>query len=256
MPNVEQRAWGVAGRATGNSVAAGVTALATMIGLGGVEATIVGAVGGSLAEESVAVVASLRERRLRNLERFGGATSKAAAKELNELLREASGDPSTLELLAQAAEAAARSFDDWKIDLLARVFVDGLRNQDSIDVAAVVLDVVKQLEVLHLHVLDRLPGPIYDPRDGRSVDAAVPVSGLEQPSAATSRSGPDLSEVIHMVVGKLVALGLAVKVDKGTWDTIGTPMYMITRLGNRVRLLLRERGTDLLQDGNSQSADA
>jgi hypothetical protein len=253
VAEIERRAWSVAGRATGNSIAAGVTVLATMIGLGGAEATTVGALGGSVAEEGVAIVASWRARRLRNVERFGSAASEAAAESLSDLLREAAANPYALELLAQTAEAAARSLDDWKIDLLARAFVDGLRNQDNIDVAAVTVDAVRQIEVLHLYALDRLPATVYEAGEERYTNA-LPIPDLARPSEIASRLGPDLSEVIHMVMGKLVTLGLAVEVDRGTWETLGVPAYMITRLGDRVRHLLRERGSLLDEPSSSPRA--
>jgi hypothetical protein len=230
-----------------------VTALATLAGLGPAEATTVGALSGSLAEEGVSLIASLRERRLRNVERFSAVAVEAAGVPLSDLLEDAAGDPAALELLAQTVEAAARSLDDWKIDLLARAFVDGLRHSETVDASAVIIDVVRQLEVLHLHALDRLPATVYEPGERRYLEAR-PIPDLARPSDRTSTPGPDLGEVIHAVMGKLVTLGLAVEVDRGTYETLGVPAYMITRLGDRARHLLQDRGS-LLERVQRQHSD-
>ncbi|NMO57524.1 hypothetical protein HH310_40955 [Actinoplanes sp. TBRC 11911] len=217
-----------------------------MIGLGPAEATTVGAFGGSLAEEGIALITSWRARRLRNVEQFGLAVDQATSAALDDLLKNVSGDPTALELLAQTVEAAARSLDDWKIDLLARAFVDGLSSNETVDVSGVAIDVVRQLEVLHLHALARLPSVVYEPGKDDYLEAR-PVPDLVRPSDSVSIPGPDLSEVVHAVLGKLVTLGLAVQVERGTYGTIGVPAYMVTRLGDRVRRLLRERGSFLAE---------
>ena len=75
---------------------------------------------------------------------------------MGKLLQEAAGDPRTLEMLARCVEAAARSLDEEKIDLLARIFVSGERDTAKVDEASILVEAVRQLEAPHLRLLSIL----------------------------------------------------------------------------------------------------
>ena len=84
---------------------------------------------------------------------------------MQELLEEAAADPWTLEMLARSVEAAARSLDDEKIDLLARIFVSGIRDSAKVDEAIILIEALRQVEAPHLRLLTVLakPGPHFVP---------------------------------------------------------------------------------------------
>jgi len=145
-----------AGAAVGELIGIGV---GMPPGAGSAVGASAGAFVGSGAEELINLATPLWERRARNVDRMVRTAEHEAQIPALNLLREASRDPRLVELLAQAAETAARSFDDWKIDTLARVFVHGARGEEHVDGAQIVLDVVRQLERPHLRLMELLLSP-------------------------------------------------------------------------------------------------
>lgn len=138
VKEIEQRSWAVTGRAASNVVAAGVAALAATHGVDVPAAVAVAGLSGSLSEEAVAKLASIR---LQRLQRFADTSEVESGVSLDELVADALGEPRKLELLWVASEAASRASDDWKIDMLARTFVYGIQNDDTVDAATVIVDV-------------------------------------------------------------------------------------------------------------------
>ena len=156
MGDVERRSWDVAGRAAGNSVAPGVAALAAIAGIPPETAVVAGSFVGALTEEAVDIAEQVLRRRRNRISELGERISAANESSLEAVLNEARGNPRKLELLAQVAEAASHSFDGWKIDLLANLYVRSGSSEDTIDNALLVLEVVRRLEKLHIELLKRI----------------------------------------------------------------------------------------------------
>ena len=135
MAEVARRSFDVAGKwANGGAVAPATAAVCTMIGLAiqappeviAFAGTSAGALTGAVAEVLVDANYRLWSKRVDCVDQFTTTAANEAGVSAEDLLREIAGDQRALELFAQVAETASRALDGWKIDLLARVFVQGV----------------------------------------------------------------------------------------------------------------------------------
>lgn len=153
------RAIAVTSRAAGNTVSPAIAALFTLAGVAtgqpvmAVAAVLAGALAGSLTEEAVGLVASVWRDRQERIQDFARAAEDEADRSIEDLLAEAMKDAKVRELLARSVETAARSLDDWKIDLLAATFVGGLRDDALVDDVLLLVEAIRQLETPHMRVL-------------------------------------------------------------------------------------------------------
>jgi len=175
---------------------------------------------------------------------------------MEQLLIEAETDPRTLELLARSVEAASRSLDDETIDLLARIFVSGVRDHAKVDEAIILIEALRQLEAPHLRLLTVLsePGPHHVP--GRATEerprtpenmARVQVRRVED----ILTQDPGLRGTFNALVAKLNSLGLVY--DEGSGRLDYEPLWFLTSLGRDCVQYLKERGRGL-RDGDRGGA--
>ena len=240
--------------ASGNTVSSAVTALCSMAGVAlhepglGLAAVPVGAVAGSVTQEAISAVSSLLEQRRSRIERFAGEAEKTTGTQMEKLLREAGTDPRTLEMLARSVEAASRSLDDQKIDLLARIFVSGVHDSAKVDEANILIEALRQLEAPHLRLLSVLaePGPHLVP--GRPTEDR-PRTPENMARIHTWRAedifavDPGLRGAYDALIARLYALGLVY--DEGSGRLDYEPLWFLTQLGRACVQYLGERGSDL-----------
>lgn len=249
MGELERRSWAVAGRTVGNSLAPGVAALCALAGLPPAEATFLSAAVGSMAEEGVGLLNRLHESRRDRVRRF--AETAATAEPLDDLLSAASADPRKLELLAQALDAVTRSLGDWKVDLLARVFVAGTRDDARIDQAVVLIEVIRQLEVPHLRVLSILSGP------GPTRTTETPVSHWVIPARQVwlvqdiLKKDQEIEDAFQVLVARLQGLGLVTDERVGGVDF--EPLWQLSPFGWQCVDYLTAHGTG--QGGSGSRSD-
>jgi hypothetical protein len=207
--------------------------------IGAVAGTFTGAVAGSVAEELVNVNYRLWADPFGRLERFRDVAEEASGVSLDELLAEAGKDPRTLQLLARTSEEAARSLDGWKVDMLARAFVDALRT-DKVDEAAVVIETLVQFDALHMRLLgifnQQGPQKLHGPA---STD---PVFYAWKAEDVTARQ-PELAEVLDALVARLDGLGLLTDFRSryGGHD----PLWRLSPFGEKCAAYLSARAATL-----------
>lgn len=254
MGKVTQRVPAVVSRASGNIVGPAVTALCTMAGVALGEPALtaagvpVGAVAGSVTEETLSAVGSLLQQRRDRIQRFADEAEASSGAPMEQLLVEARADPRTLEMLARSVEAASHSLDDEKIDLLARIFVSAVRDHAKVDEAIILIEALRQLEAPHLRLLAVLsePGPHLIP--GRATGerprtpenmARIPVWRVED----ILTQDPGLMGTFDALVARLNALGLVY--DEGSGRLDYEPLWFLTLLGRECVQYLGERGRKL-----------
>ncbi len=112
----------------------------------------------------------LWQQRRDRIQRFADTAQTTTGTRMEVLLQEAAANPRSLEMLARSVEAAARCLDDEKIDLLARIFVSGMRDSAKVDEAIILMEALRQLEPPHLRLMTVLakPGPQLVP--GRATE--------------------------------------------------------------------------------------
>ncbi len=260
MGEVTRRVSAIVSRASGNTVGPAVAALCSMAGVAFGEPALtaaavpVGAVAGSLTEEAVSAVSLLWQQRHDRIQRFADEAETSSGTRIDQLLIEATADPRTLEMLARSVEAAARSLDDEKVDLLARIFVSGTRDQAKVDEAIILIEALRQLEAPHLRLLTVLskPGPHLVP--GRATEdrprtpenmARIPAWRVED----ILTEDPGLRSAFDALVARLYALGLAY--DEGSGRLDYEPLWFWTSLGRACVQYLGERGCGLRNGGLS-----
>ncbi|MBM0240580.1 hypothetical protein JNW88_32240 [Micromonospora sp. ATA32] len=156
----------------------------------------------------VDVASQAMRHRATRVERFAENVSEEAQSPLEELLIEAADDPAVLEVLARTVETASRSLDEWKIRLLARIFVSTTRDDAVIDSALILTDAVRQLEAPHVRLLALLAS--------RKPDHLRPIGLTGEDSLELARwtdqqiwkADPGLVGVYEALIGRLTALGL------------------------------------------------
>lgn len=124
-------------------------------------------------------------------------------------------DPGKRELLARCVEAASRSFDDWKIDVLAQVFVAAAEDGAKVEQGTLLVDALRQIDGLHARLLRILarPGPKKLPASG-TPDGALGLGALATggpdvwPVEEILAEDPDLRGAFDYLVGRLTQLGM------------------------------------------------
>jgi hypothetical protein len=161
------------------------------------EATALGALAGSAVEE---VIGQLYQDRAERVARFAQTAAGEAGCTLDELLAEAAEHQVKLELLAQAVEGASRALADEKVDLLARMVVQGIRDDAKVDKTLVMFDAVRVLELPHLRLLALLARPSH-----LEVDCFRLPDQLWHESQI-SAAEPEIGKVFSGVMAKLQSL--------------------------------------------------
>ena len=252
MSELSRRVSRVVSGASGNAVSSAVTALCSIAGVAfhdpglGLAAVPVGALAGSVTEEATDAIASLLQQRRERVQRFADEAETAAGTQMEELIQQAAADARTLEMLARSVEAASRSLDDQKIDLLARIFVNTVHDPAKVDEANILIEALRQIEAPHLRVLAVLaePGPHLVP--GRATEdrprtpenmARIPAWRIEDILSAD----PGLSGAFDALIAKLNALGLVY--DEGSGRLDYEPLWFLTPFGRACVRYLGERGS-------------
>lgn len=210
-------------------------------GAGTAVGVIVGAAAGSASEELVDVSRALWFERTERVARFADAAETAAGADLADLIDDAAQDPRKLELLALAVEAAARSLDGEKIDTLARAYVAGTKDAPAIELAPIVIDTVRQLELKHLRLLRILAGENWHEGYRAFADMRAGSPALRMWTAAEILLEDDgLSAVVDAVALKLQSLGLVKDAGQGP----GADAWMLTELGRLCAGYLGDTGAN------------
>ena len=229
MTELRQRAWGVAARTAGNTLSPGVTALCLLGGIPVGASTALGALAGSLTEEGIGAIGQLWRDRAERVERFAETAVGASGRPLDDLLAAAAAHPVKLGLLAQAVEAAGNALHESKVDLLARLVAEGVRDDARVDEALIMVDTVRQLELPHLRllaILDTAP-------DGHS---SRPYEWTAQEIGDVD---PGLGEALDGLAAKLQGLALANRVTTGS--DAHPEAWRLTRYGRQCLRHLHER---------------
>jgi len=252
MNEMSQRATSVVSETSGSTVGSAVTALCSIAGVAlhdpgfGLAAVPGGTLAGSVAHEPMSVIAALLQQRRERVQRFANEAQAAADVQMEELLRQTATDARTLEMLARSVEAASRSLDDQKIDLLARLFVSAVRNPAKIDEVNILIEALRQIEASHLRVLAVLAetGPHLVP--GRAADDQ-PRTPENMTQVATWRvedilsADPGLRGAFDALIAKLNALGLVYDEGNGRLDY--EPLWFLTPFGRACVTYLGDRGS-------------
>jgi hypothetical protein len=144
------------------------------------------------------------------------------------------------ELLAMAVESATRSLDDWKVDLLARIYAT-VTHEDRIDEAALLIDAVRDLEGPHLRLLKLM-------KDGEHGSFSIFTS-----KQLVGRD-PGLTTVIDALVSRLARAGFvtAVGVPRHSIDSMAAvaafdiaPRWQLTPFGVQCADYLADRAAQL-----------
>jgi len=235
---------GLVARTVGNSIGPGVTALCAIAGIPfGAPGVVLGAAAGALAEEAVS---RLWANRRNGVERFAIEAEVNAEEPIESLIESAVNNPQLFEMLARAVDAAARSADRGKIDLLAGIFVRAVRDPEKVDAANILLDATTQLEPPHVRLLRILsrPGPHLVPGrptgDGpRTPETMARIASWRVEDILAADDG--LGGVFDALIGKLQTLGLVY--DEGSGRLDYEPLWFLTKLGRSCAQFLSERGT-------------
>ncbi len=207
MTEVERHVRTVVARAVGNTVAPGVAALCAMVGMPIGESTAFGALVGSAIEEAFS---QFYRNRAKRVARFAETAAREAGCTIDELLADAAAYPEKLELLVQTAEAASRALADEKVDLLARIIAQGIRDNAKVDETLIIADAVRTLEMPHLRLLALLAQ-----RPKVTPDGIVP---CRWDMTEVVKELPDFGAALNGVAAKLESLALShlTVVDPGT----------------------------------------
>jgi len=197
-------------------------------------------------------VTLLWQQRRDRIQRFAGEAEMRIGTTMEDLLHEAATNPRTLEMLARSVEAAARSLDDHKIDLLARIFVSGVHDSAKVDEANILIEALRQIEAPHLRVLTVLaqPGPHLVP--GRAIEGQPEVSE-NTPQIPTWRvedifaQDPGLRGAFDALIARLYALDFVYDEGNGRLDY--KPLWSLTRFGRVCVQYFDKRGAGLNDGG-------
>jgi len=253
VDDLMKRAINVAGRASGNIVSPAVSALCTLAGVatGRPElATIgvpVGALAGALTEEAAGIVGQVWRDRQGRVEHLVGTAEEEAGQPIEELINAAMAEVRLRELLTRSVEAAARSLDDWKIDLLAATFVRGVQDDAIVDDALLLVEAIRQLENPHMRFLRVLATvrqrAIAPPEPGGLFKAGVPRPDRRPASQWLGedilREDPGLELAFDSLSSKLQGLGL-VSIE-GNGRARYETYYELTRMGHGCTSYLQQR---------------
>jgi hypothetical protein len=134
------------------------------------------------------------------------------------------------------------------IDLLARIFVSGVRDSAKVDEAIILIEAIRQLEAPHLRLLAVLskPGPHLVPGRATGDRPRTPENMARIPTWRVEdvlTEDPDLSGAFDALIARLSALGLVY--DEGSGPLDYQPLWFLTSLGQACVQYLGERGSGL-----------
>lgn len=255
---IEKSAWAAVAKTAGGTVGSAIGGLLAAAGLvtGNpvleVGAVPAGAFAAAVTESMVEFGARQWQARAERVERFGATAATEADTTLDALVDDALADPRKLEVLGFATEAASRALDEKKIDLLARIYVHGVRGHDLIDETAVMIDAVRQIEGPHLRVMEVLsrPGPHFLPSPNtqqamlNEMLGTLP-RGQGRPHVAAWRNDQlaaesGVGDALSALVAKLAGLGMVY--DEGIGRLDYQPIWQLTPFGQNCLRLLADRG--------------
>ncbi len=169
-------------------------------------------------------------------ERFVTAAEQIGQEDFEALCSIAAQSINSRHFFAHASSAAIAARDEWVIDALASLFVDAMHDTTKIDDHLLIVDVLRQLEPLHVRSLRVLctfcpfvptrsrAGALNDLDDGKT-----------WPRAYILQADPGLHAGIDAVLGRLLMLGVVGQRDQGD-------MYYLTPLGEGCAKALEARG--------------
>jgi hypothetical protein len=228
VPEDAQPGWDITAKTAGNTVGPAVTAMMTAFGVAhgvpdaAVAAVPTGAFAGAVTEQGVSLIRRLWNDRFARVVRFSETVAAISGSVIEEILQEAQADPEKLELLADAVAAAARSRDASKIDLLARIFVSGLRDDAKVDESVVLIAALSQLEAVHIRVL----AVVAQFNPFAKWTANLFKGALNRDKIA--KQLPELTPILDGLLAKLQAVGLVYQDMAGEF---GRGEWMITQFG-------------------------
>ncbi|MDQ4031280.1 MAG: hypothetical protein M3332_02995 [Actinomycetota bacterium] len=226
-------------RVTGNLINTLATSWLLTQGVGSTEATAMGAVAGPLGEEVSFALRKVAIKKITGMVRLleGGAESQDVS--TDDLLEAAVSDPSKLELLGRAMDAAARATSMNVIDTLARAFATGVLAEDcaAVDETFLVIDALGQIDAPHLRLLAILSqnAPHTDLREDIADELRYAWT-VEQILV----TDPGLSTVVDALIAKLRSLGVIRDDGQGRLDY--KPYWCLTGFGHACHAALIKRG--------------
>jgi hypothetical protein len=206
-------------RLVGNLANAGVTTFVTQATGSPESGAVIGAMAAPLGEELSYFLRKLIDVK----ERRGRALIQSAAIQAEmppgSFLEAIITNPSKIELLARALDAANRSSSLLKVALLANVLASGALQDDgaTVDDQLLSIDALSQIDTPHLRMLvvllERSPVWWPDPADRRRLVWAWPASRIVE-------KDPGLRQAFPAVAARLQSLGMVAPIrhrDDGLW---------------------------------------
>ncbi len=186
--------------------------------------TMLGAIGGALAEHLVEDIFARVQKFIRRTEAESGLT-------VDELTTTLMDDDVKRGLFQHAVSFAVASLDDGKITLLAKVFVRALQSSDGtlVERANLLLGVVAQLEAPHITVLAVMASQDY------------PGGVTAWTQQRIGEANPGLSPVLRPLLRRLESLGLVEDsvTGFGSEETSHLSAWAFTAFGHDLVTFLR-----------------
>lgn len=158
-----------------------------------------------------AAVERLWRGRAARAARFVKRSEQVAGRPLDELLERSSYNDDVLALFSAAAAAAVEARDAWVVDRAAELFTGAVDDPATVDERGVILDVIRQLEPMHVRLLRYL---VRDPAAFRDMGTAFePRAGFSWRRDELAHVDPGLAPVLDALIGRLQMLGVVVSVE-------------------------------------------
>jgi hypothetical protein len=215
-----------------------VPAALLSVTIGGVIAGPVGALVGAVVSPVLEYILKRgNEEYVASAEAVLAVAADAAGQPLATLPAYLEGDKRRLHLATTTVRAAMDTLDRQKLDALARVFAFGLDDDARLEMAALYVVALRELEAPHIRVLRHL------------VEAKAAVSTAEWHGARESilvSEFPGLSDGLDAIVATLIRAGLAVQTvfDGGDASGVTDTGWSVTPFGVSTYAWLRSETVD------------
>jgi hypothetical protein len=210
-----------------------------------------GAIAGGVTDQAALFAQRIWTDRVGRVVRFVQTAESESGHSIGDLIQGAVEHEPTRDLLLRAVDAASRSLDQRKIELLARLYVATEEDPARVDEAVLLVDALRQIESMHLRVVRILarPGPrLLPPTDQEKLErqrvaasSGDATPGGVWPVEEILSQDPGLRPGFSVLIARLVSLGLVY--DEGPGRIEYQPFWELTQFGWNCARYLRERGS-------------
>jgi hypothetical protein len=153
-----------------------------------------GAFAGAVSEQGMSFFTQILRDKRERVHRFTEEVTEASGTPANEFIFEHATDDAQREFLAHVVASAADARSAWKIQVLARAYVQGAKDGDLIDGTLMFINLLTKLEPAHVRLLVGIE--------------KAPVIGGERSLGDVLEKDPGLRSVVHFVRRDLRGLDL------------------------------------------------